>query len=287
MKKRLICLLALTALLLTGCGQAAPAPTTEAAMEAPTEAPTTVATEPPCAHQWSEAAYFTPAVCALCGEEGEQKQPYFVEQGLNIVDAPADHDLEAFLHNEKNTSSEPAIIHSTVNSWAVIHNDSGSQEVRLELNIERYAKFLPNGTLLDQCDFTTGIYDYYTGQWLHEATEAKNGEDVGVVKVEIDGKRYKINYSNTFSRYSGETVKQQDGSSIVYSPLSDYFRLNLGGKYDGLVYGVIPTRDTRGAHMTEDGEFITHISEEPFYEEGLYFRINPPGADGYIIDPNS
>lgn len=284
MEKRLICLLVLTALLLTGCGQAAPAPATEAAQEAVTEPPTEAPTEPPCDHQWTEADYFNPAKCTLCGEiQGEPKQPYFVEQGLNIVDAPADCVTEGVAYNNANTRREPVPVYIHFNEWRV--NEYGNSSLlNLSVHVGRGTKKCADGTKLDYCDFNTGIFDYYTGQWIHPATEIKNGNDRFTLRFQVDGIKYGvgITYNNDFRFLNLSDPReepQEDGSVNYYSNyLSDSYSIDYPSGYDGFVFAVIPQRGTNEPHKTEDGEFVTHISEEPNFEEGLYFRINPPGA---------
>lgn len=296
MKKQRICLLLLLALLLTGCGQGAPA-VAEAPTEAVTEAPTTEApTEPPCAHEWTEADYFKPATCTLCGETlGEPKQPYFVEQGLNIVDAPADCVTEGVAYNKANSRRESVPVDVHFDVWTITVNDGGNQDpissVSLRLKIGRCTKKCSDGTKLDYCDFNTGIYDYYTGQWLHPATEIKNGDDSFDYQLEIDGAAdvYNIVYSNSFGFHPLQDAReepQEDGSINYYNTyLADSYFLRCPLDYDGLVFAVIPHRGANDPHKTEDGEFITHISEEPNFEEGMYFRFNPPGASGKLILP--
>lgn len=93
MKKVLIGTVLLMALLLSACSQntapETPAPTTAAATEAATVPTTVETTEPPCEHQWSEATYFTPAVCELCGEEGEKKPSFLRSMGLILKILPS------------------------------------------------------------------------------------------------------------------------------------------------------------------------------------------------------
>jgi len=54
--------------------------------EAPaTAAPTSVPTEEPCAHVWTEANYQTPKICEVCGEtEGNPLTPWFEEKGYSV-----------------------------------------------------------------------------------------------------------------------------------------------------------------------------------------------------------
>lgn len=306
MRRSILCLLLLMALLLTGCGQSASAPAPEAPEVPVTEAPTTVPTEPLCAHQWSEATFTAPSTCQLCGEiQGEPKQSFFQEHGLNADIAydwtletvnelgepttvsSCTFELEGLLNSLTLDRTEPAMGEVTFGGWHVRPPRQGSgsrtvdygveegyQEIRFNLHIERYGKKCADGTVLDQCDFNYGLYDYYTGQWLHPAYAPHGGEDQVVYELEIDGVTYTIEYSNTFESVTYKSETLEDGSTLVHAYLTEEYKIKVPFEYDGLVLGFMPYRDNRGTNRTEDGEFVTVLSEEASFEEGTYFRLN-------------
>lgn len=152
--------------------------------------------------------------------------------------------------------------------------EEGYQKIQLGLKLERHAKICADGTVLDQSGFNYGFYDYYTGAWLHPTKEAKNGEDVFTFDLEIEGTTYTIECTNTFNRGTGPRTEQEDGSTLIDSWLSDNYEFKVPFEYDGLVFGILPRRDGRGANVNEDGEFVINLSEEANFEEGIYFRIN-------------
>lgn len=322
MKKRLICLLVLTALLLSGCGQAAPA--TEAAMEAPvteaptteapttevpttevptTEAPTTVPTEPPCEHQWSEATYMTASVCELCGEEGAKKPSFFEEHGLNLADAPMEEpgirtiEAEGTIHSAAAKVSEPDTISITLANWVTIPTrnspfvadnpniEEGYQKVWIDLNLKYHPKEYADGTWLGYGGFNFGFYDYYTGAWLHPAKKVinKNGEDIYTYKLEVDGITYSIECTETFNWNHDSGVEQEDGSTIFELSQNCQYRVKVPFDYDGIVLGLIPVQGAYAPHTDENGKLISNLSEEINFEEGAYFRLNGP-VDQYMLN---
>lgn len=250
----------------------------------------------------------TPAVCELCGEEGEKKPSFFEEHGLNIADYPPPVSLdeadaleaEGTRYNKSGTVFEPAVYKIQIYNWRN-HPDrqprenlyytnakEGIQDIDFCVGPKFDTKICADKTVLDQFGFNYGFYDYYTGAWIHPEMRVSNGAtlvksgEMSTNDLVIDGTTYTIECTNTFSGHGGKQEPQEDGSILVGYSLTDSFKFSVPMEYDGLVFGIIPRRDARGLNVDENGELVTNLSEETDFEEGIYFRLNL--LDRWVVD---
>lgn len=293
MKKLILCFTLMSALLLSGCGHPTSAesvttvPTLEtqtisvSTTEASTEAPTTV---PLCKHQWGEACYLTPAICQLCGEVGNYKTSFFDENKLDIRDTPFEGtskltkiETEGVMYSRKSKVTEPDTIKFMISDWQISNctsEDGNYQEITIRVDNMRHSKIRADGVDLDTSAYNYGIYDYYTGQWIHPAREALNGKDTVSFDLQVDDMTYTIQYTDSFNTKCNAKRELEDGAILYDEIMTETYTFTVPQGYDGLVLGILPCRDTRGFNKTENGKYVTNLCEEGFFEEGVYFRLN-------------
>ena len=293
MKKKILTLVlaVTTAAMLVGCGKAqetAGGGEEEVKQETQEAAPEETATaEPECVHEWVEATYAAPKTCKLCGEtEGEPKQSYFDEHGVNVPDGPVDCTVDYIYYNEEDPETYCRVgdaVFTQTDCYAEPADEEGYQNVHLTLTVTlqpgAYYDAAEDVEYLNQTH-SEGIYDWYTGRKL--PGRGMDGDDAQeyAVTLDIDGVSYEVSYSEEISWEQGEWVYDEagNGTSSMTATKEYIFRIPEG--YDGLVFDACPNReyteiDTETVSGLDEAEYATLDPADEDYVEGKqFFRIN-------------
>ena len=294
MKKRvwtLLLLMALTASLAVGCGKAqetADGGEEEVKQETQEAAPEETATvEPECTHEWVEATYAAPKTCKLCGKtEGEPKQSYFDEHGVNVPDGPVDCTVDCIYYKKEDPETYCRVgdaVFTQTDCYAEPADEEGYQNVHLTLTVAMqpgcYYDAAENVEYLNMT-YSNGIYDWYTGRMLPARGTSDDDAQEYAVTLDIDGVSYEVSYSEEISWEQGEWVYDEagNGTSSMTATKEYIFRIPEG--YDGLVYCACPKReyteiDTETVFGLDEAEYATLDPADEDYVEGKqFFRIN-------------
>ena len=294
MKKRILALAlaVMTTLMLAGCGKAQETvggKEEEVKQETQEAAPEETATaEPECVHEWVEATYAAPKTCKLCGEtEGEPKQSYFAQYGVDVPDGPVDCTVDYIYYNKEDPETYCRVgdaVCTQTDCYAEPADEEGYQNVHLTLTVT-----LQPGCYYDAAEdvkylrqtYYEGIYDWYTGRMLPVRDMSGDDAQEYAVTLDIDGASYEVSYSAEISWEQGEWVRDEagNGTSSMTATKEYIFRIPEG--YDGLVYCAIPRREYSGGIDTEtvngldEAKYIPLDPSDEDYVEGMqYFRIN-------------
>ena len=294
MKKRvwtLLLLMALTASLAVGCGKAqetAGGGEEEVKQETQEAAPEETATaEPECTHEWVEATYAAPKTCKLCGEtEGEPKQSYFDEYGVNVPDGPVNCTVDYIYFNKDDPETYCKVgdaVFTQTDCYAEPADEEGYQNVHLMLTVT-----LQPGAYYDGAEgvnytnarYVYDIYDWYTGRML--PGRGMDGDDAQeyAVTLDIDGVSYEVSYSHEVSWEKGEWVEDEAGNATLSDTATQEYIFRIPEGYDGLVYCACPRRE----YTEIDTETVSGLDEavyaeldpadEDYVEGKQFFRIN-------------
>ena len=293
MKKKILTLVlaVTTAAMLVGCGKAqetAGGGEEEVKQETQEAAPEETATaEPERVHEWVEATYAAPKTCKLCGEtEGEPKQSYFDEHGVNVPDGPVDCTVDCIYYKKEDPETYCRVgdaVFTQTDCYAEPADEEGYQNVHLTLTVA-----MQPGCYYDAAEnveylsvrYSNGIYDWYTGRMLPGRGTRDDDAQEYAVTLDIDGVSYEVSYSEEISWEQGEWVHDEagNGTSSMTATKEYIFRIPEG--YDGLVYCACPTReyteiDTETVSGLDEAEYATLDPADEDYVEGKqYFRIN-------------
>ena len=286
MKKKILTLVlaVTTAAMLAGCGKAQETAggnaeetvqTQETAGDNAEETAPEETAEPECAHEWVEATYAAPKTCSVCGTtEGEPKQSYFDEHGVDVPDGPVDCTVDYIYYNTDNPETYCKVGDSVITQtdcYAEPADEEGYQNVHLMLTMA-----LEPGTYYDAAEdvnytyaaYSCGIYDWYTGRML--PARYLDGDDAQeyAVTLDIDGVSYEVSYSQEVSWDWGEWVPDEAGNATHSATVTFEYIFRIPEGYDGLVYGAIPKREYTGE---PDTETVLGLDED----EAVYADLDP------------
>ncbi len=285
MKKKILTLvLAVTAVLMVaGCGKAQKtaggnaeetAQTKESALEE------TAAAETECAHEWVEATYAAPKTCKLCGEtEGEPKQSYFDEYGVNVPDGPVDCTMDYIYYNTDNPETYCRVgdaVFTQTDCYAEPADEEGYQNVHLTLTMA-----LQPGSYYDAAEDIKysyclsgglGVYDWYTGRMLPARATSNDDAQEYAVTLDIDGVSYEVSYSQEVSWDWGEWVYDEAGNGTSSATVTFDYLFRIPEGYDGLVYSVGPRREYTGVLDTQT---VLGLDEDEDEDEAVYADLDP------------
>lgn len=280
---------AASAMLLTACGNTAePAASNSVVSTAAVESePTEVTqeeTESVCAHEWEEATYAAPKTCSVCGEtEGEPKQTYFEEHGVQVKDAPVDRTVDTVIWD----SDYPEQQKVTDGTWQQLdcYSEPAEEDGYLLVHLElrgHYQNYC-NSTR-DICynagTFSTGCYDWYTGR--ESQSRSTSGDDTVeyTLTIDVDSVSYDVSYTYDYKWEYDDWIADANGDLYGDTFLYKTYVFKIPEGYDGLVFAAIPLLEYH--EEDEDSENIDESEKYAFddevYKEGtVFFRINKEG----------
>ena len=286
-----------TAMMLTACGSAAdpavagtdtvenvPGGAAQAEADEETAEETSEETEAVCEHEWKEATYSEPKTCAMCGEtEGEPKQTYFEEHGIQVKDAPVDCTVDAVLYESSNNELQMItdVTWQQLDCYSELAQEDGYQLVHVELSasLQLYYNGAMNHNYIGSW-ISRGWYDWYTGR--HFPSRSMFGDDAAeyIVTVDVDGVSYDVSYTNDVEWEQDEWIYNADGNAFSEMKAHSTYIFRIPEGYDGLVFAVIPKTEC----SEEDWDFETideserYALDDDYYTEGtVFFRINKEG----------
>ena len=294
MKKKILTLVlaATTAAMFAGCGNTAKqADSGEAVIgdeaAAETDNAEGTAGEPECTHEWVEATYAAPKTCKLCGEtEGEPKQSYFDEHGVDVPDGPVDCTVDYIYYNSDDPETYCRVgdaVFTQTDCYAEPADEEGYQNVHLMLTMT-----LQPGAYYDGAEgvnytdalFGYAIYDWYTGRMLPARDMDNDDAQEYAVTLDIDGVSYEVSYSHEISWEDGEWVEDEAGNATLSNTATEEYIFRIPEGYDGLVFCAAPEREYTGL----DTETVSGLDEavyaeldpadEDYVEGKQFFRIN-------------
>ena len=294
MKKKILTLVlaATTAAMFAGCGNTAKqADSGEAVIgdeaAAETDNAEGTAGEPECTHEWVEATYAAPKTCKLCGEtEGEPKQSYFDEHGVNVPDGPVDCTVDCIYYKKEDPETYCRVgdaVFTQTDCYAEPADEEGYQNVHLTLTVA-----MQPGCYYDAAEnveylsvrYSNGIYDWYTGRMLPGRGTRDDDAQEYAVTLDIDGVSYEVSYSHEISWEDGEWVEDEAGNATLSNTATEEYIFRIPEGYDGLVFCAAPEREYTGL----DTETVSGLDEavyaeldpadEDYVEGKQFFRIN-------------
>ena len=295
MKKKILALIlaATTAAMFAGCGNAAKqADSGEAVIgdeaAAETDNAEGTAGEPECTHEWVEATYAAPKTCKLCGEtEGEPKQSYFDEYGVNVPDGPVNCTVDYIYFNKDDPETYCKVgdaVFTQTDCYAEPADEEGYQNVHLMLTVTLQPGAYydgAEGVNYTNASYVYDIYDWYTGRML--PGRGMDGDDAQeyAVTLDIDGVSYEVSYSHEVSWEKGEWVEDEAGNATLSDTATQEYIFRIPEGYDGLVYAATPKREYTGAIDTETVSGLDEAvyaeldpADEDYVEGKQFFRIN-------------
>lgn len=298
MKKKILTLvLAVTTVtMLAGCGKAqetAGGNAEETVQTQETVGDSAVETEPECVHEWVEATYAAPKTCKLCGEtEGEPKQSYFDEHGVNVPDGPVDCTVDYIYYNEEDPETYCRVgdaVFTQTDCYAEPADEEGYQNVHLTLTVTLQPGAYGDaaeGVKYSRVTYGNGIYDWYTGRELPIRDMSGDDAQEYAVTLDIDGVSYEVSYSAEVSWEQGEAVYDDAGNVTVSMTATKEYVFQIPEGYDGLVYAALPRReyterDAETVHGLDEAEYVDldptdeeTEEDKKLVEDQRFFRIN-------------
>lgn len=278
----------LSVFLLAGCGNAS----TEADSNSLADGSTFVSgavdesgaadTVPECAHEWVEATFAEPKTCALCGKtEGEPRQSYFEEHGVQVADTPVACTVNAVnfdyfdITNQRITDA----VWKQTDCYSEPADEEGYHIVHLELE-ESHQLFYDAATYIEYnfCSLEYDVYDWYTGRVFPKRQLYQDDEFDYSTMLEIDGVQYNVFYSISVEWEHDDWKNDSNGNGTKTSVGHHIYTFKVPDGYDGLVFGAVPENEYTGLDTETVDEDERYALDEGYIEGTVFFRINKEGT---------
>lgn len=289
MKKKILTWILTSAVLvsvLAGCGAKAELVTSESVEETveetaeePEEEPEyEPEEEPECTHEWADATFTAPKTCVLCGEtEGERRQSYFEEHGIEVPDAPVACTVDVLNcveDNEKEYQMATDAVWEQVDCNSEPADEDGYQLIYLKVNaISQNHYYAEQDIYYNNTNNMLLIYDWYTGSRIlgSEDDTFKNFTTLDLGEISYD-----VFYTKETQWKYGDFTYADNGDATKPVKFYANFIFKVPESYDGLVFAVVPVREYEWfLDGTDHWKYAPLDEADENYVEGIrYFRIN-------------